>query len=248
MKNIKPQGNCKICDKYKVFVKSHLIPKGLISHTHLPMNKKGIKIYAYTNKRGTLEPQVRPNTLHDYFLCIQCEELFKDLDDYLCKFIKEPRKYWQKVDLELLEIACASMLLRLSLASDNISDVDLGDLYNNHAKNLIIKYNKKEDVAQELGIFYTCLYYNSCKEREICKNVLVIPTKKSRYHNYVNRRKFYYLCLPGQIDCCITLSVNNIALNLAEREDYKQLWQKYKGLPVINNNFSPLLDIIKLIK
>jgi len=69
---------CKMCEKEKNLVNSHIIPKSFYKEVSPDNDLKII------DNKGSF-PKKSPTGVYDQFICQNCENLFNDGDDYIKK-------------------------------------------------------------------------------------------------------------------------------------------------------------------
>jgi len=173
-------GKCKLCNQEKTLVNSHIIPKALYS------TKENLKLISNT----TRYPKRSPQGIYDQFLCSECEEVFKKLDDYGIKVfsngIKVDKHIGDKrielikkvnnknIDIEKIKLFFLSLLWRADSCDDeSFQEVDLVNKHSTVLKEILL--NTKNLAKGDYSVI--CLKYE--KDKKGYEKFYINPRKTS---------------------------------------------------------------------
>lgn len=146
--------NCKFCLKEKELIKAHIIPRCFWG----PLIKQEGPIHIIPTNLRERESRSQIGEYDPELVCEDCEEHFKILDNYACKFFMEDfdklsapiqnndDRFLQikNFDYEKLKLFFLSILWRASASERGYySQVDVGEIYEEKLKDMI--QNKQPD-------------------------------------------------------------------------------------------------------
>ncbi|HSX44488.1 MAG TPA: hypothetical protein VLF39_00035 [Candidatus Saccharimonadales bacterium] len=189
------EGICKLCQKQKKLIKSHIIPRSILRILSLGEKFDGQIIAIHQNKKT---PVRRPGGAYEYMLCSKCDGSLGAYDQYIQKFVSNVKLQRDKSNLgwitegfdnNYIKLFCMSYLWRASITSKKeFSDVSLGEKHENMLRKLI--YDKNPGSVNDYSVFIG--KFVSSSKHGLFSKIIMVPARTR-----IGNINFYEIYLPN---------------------------------------------------